>query len=85
MSFEIQSCQILYFGPHRSVPGRVSGAVRVLICETFMGHTTTYPLNLKVKADVGQAESEVVQRALLAHAARQLNKLKARHRPGAAE
>lgn len=81
VSFEIKSCQILYFGPHKSVPGRVVEAVRVRICEIFMSNVTTYSLDLKVKADVGSVSSEAVQRALLAHAARQLNKLKARHQP----
>jgi len=81
MSFEIKSCQILHFGPHRAVPGRVVGAVRVRIRETFMGNITTYSLDLKVKADVGTVSSEAVRQALLAHAARQLNKLKARHQP----
>lgn len=81
MSFTIKSCQLLHFGPHPTLPGRIVGAVRVRISETFMGNSTTYGLDLKVKADVGSVSSDAVRQALLAHAARQLNKLKARHQP----
>lgn len=79
MSFDIISCQLMHFGPHRTIPGRVVGAVRVKISEEFVGTLTTYTLDLKVKADVGVVSSEAVRHALLAHAARQLNKLKLRH------
>lgn len=81
MSFNIVSCQLLHFGRHPTLPGRVVGVVRVRISETFMGNPTTYGLDLKVKADIGSASSETVRHALLAHAARQLNKLKTRHHP----
>lgn len=81
MAFTIKACQLLHFGPHPTLPGRVVGAVRVRICESFMGNQTTYALDLKVKADIGRADSETIRHALLAHAARQLNKLKARHEP----
>ncbi|WP_152662422.1 hypothetical protein [Devosia soli] len=79
MSFEIKSCQLLHFGPHTAIPGRVTGVVRVRISEEFLATRTEYTLDLKVKADIGAASSETVRHALLAHAARQLNKLKTRH------
>ncbi len=79
MSFEILSCQLLHFGPHRAIAGRITGAVRVRIREHFMGNATEYGLDLKVKADCGHAPHEQVRTALLTHAAHQLNKLKARH------
>jgi hypothetical protein len=79
VSFEIKSCQLLHFGPHAAIPGRVTGVVRVRIGEDFLGTRTEYTLDLKVKADIGAASSDAVRHALVAHAARQLNKLKARH------
>ena len=59
--------------------GRVTGVVRVMIEEHFMGNTARYHLDLKVKADVGSVSAGEVRTALLAHAAHQLNRLKARH------
>lgn len=88
MSFELKNCQLMHFGPHKTIAGRVVGVVRVKIGEEFLGTFTTYTLDLKVKADVGTVSSEAVRQALLAHAARQLNKLKTRHQqrlPAAAE
>ncbi|ODT64833.1 MAG: hypothetical protein ABS75_33935 [Pelagibacterium sp. SCN 63-23] len=88
MSFEVLHCQLLHFGPHPTLPGRVSGAVRVRIRERFMGNATEYWLDLKVKADCGHVPHEQVRTALLSHAAHQLNRLKARHSdklPAAAE
>lgn len=88
MSFEVIGCQIMHFGPHRAIPGRVTGVVRVRIREGFMGTTTEYSLDLKVKADCNYATSDKVRQSLLAHAAHQLNKLKTRHSeklPAAAE
>lgn len=88
MSFDIKSCQLMHFGPHKAIAGRVVGAVRVRISEDFLGTHTDYTLDLKVKADIGVASSEAIRHALLAHAARQLNKLKLRHQqrmPMAAE
>ncbi|MBD8064436.1 hypothetical protein IC608_02980 [Devosia sp. PTR5] len=79
MSFEVISCQLMHYGPHRTMPQRVDGSVRVRVRETFMGTTTEYVLDLKVKADCGRAPHEEVRTALLTHAAQQLNKLKARH------
>ena len=79
MSFDIKSCQLMHFGPHKAIPGRITGVVRVRIGEDFLGTRTVYSLDLKVKADIGHANSEAVRHALLAHAARQLNKLKLRH------
>ncbi len=78
-SFEITACELRYFGPHPTIEGRVTGIVRVQIEEHFMGNVSRYPLDLKVKADVGHVASEQVRTALLAHAAHQLNRLKARH------
>ena len=78
-SFAVTACELRYFGPHRTIEGRVTGVVRVQIEENFMGNTTIYPLDLKVKADVGHVGSDQVRTALLAHAAHQLNRLKARH------
>jgi len=88
MAFDIKSCQLLHFGPHPAIPGRVTGVVRVRIGEDFLGTRTDYTLDLKVKADIGVTTSDQVRHALLAHAARQLNKLKLRHQqrlPVAAE
>lgn len=78
MSFEVMNCQLLHFGPHRAIPGRITGAVRVRIRETILGNKTEYWLDLKVKADCGPVPHEEVRTALLSHAAHQLNKLKAR-------
>lgn len=78
-SFDVIGCELRYFGPHPTLPGRVTGVVRVQIEEHFMGNVTIYPLDLKVKADVGTVETAQVRTALLAHAAHQLNRLKARH------
>ena len=47
--------------------------------ERFMGNASRYHLDLKVKADVGAVSAAEVRTALLAHAAHQLNRLKARH------
>ncbi|MNL53277.1 hypothetical protein D3C87_1765100 [compost metagenome] len=44
-----------------------------------MGNVTEYGLNLPVKADCGLVRHEEARTALLAHAAHQLNRLKARH------
>jgi hypothetical protein len=88
MSFEVIGCQLLHFGPHRTMRERITGAVRVRIRESFMGNATEYSLDLPVKADCGYAPSEQVRTALLSHAAHQLNRLKARHLdklPAAAE
>jgi hypothetical protein len=78
-SFEIKACEVRYYGPHKTIPGRISGVVRVRIEQCFMGNVTGYNLDLKVKADIGHAPSDEVRTALLAHAAHQLNRLKARH------
>jgi hypothetical protein len=78
-SFEIKACEVRYYGPHRTMPGRVTGVVRVVVEECFMGNLSQYHLDLKVKADVGFVPAEQVRSALLTHAARQLNKLKSRH------
>lgn len=88
MSFEVIGCQLLHFGPHRTIPHRITGAVRVRIRETFLSNKTEYALDLPVKADCGHVPHEKVRTALLSHAAHQLNKLKARHSdklPAAAE
>ena len=79
MSFEVKSCEVLYYGPHRAIAGRMTGVVRVKIHEKFMGTETDYSLDLKVRAETGFKPSSEVKSALLAHAARQLNKLKERH------
>jgi hypothetical protein len=79
MSFEVKSCEVLYYGPHRAIPGRVTGVIRVKIHERFMGTETDYALDLKVRAQTGFRPSGEVRTALLAHAAHQLNKLKSRH------
>ena len=79
MSFEVKSCEVLYYGPHRAIAGRMTGVVRVKIHEQFMGTMTDYSLDLKVRAETGFRPSAEVRSALLAHAARQLNKLKERH------
>jgi hypothetical protein len=84
VSFDVKSCQLLYFGPHRTLRNRIIGTVRVHIAEDFLGTRTDYVLDLKVKAETGLAKSDVVRQALLAHAARQLNKLKLRHQRHAA-
>ena len=78
-SFVVTACELRFYGPHRTIEGRVTGVVRVQIEERFMGNVTVYPLDLKVKADVGHVASDQVRTALLAHAAHQLNRLKARH------
>lgn len=78
-SFEVKACEVRYYGPHATLAGRVTGVVRVHIEEHFMGNVTQYHLDLKVKADVGHVASAQVRTALLAHAAHQLNRLKARH------
>lgn len=79
MSFEVIACQLLHFGPHATIAGRLTGAVRVRIRERFMGNTTEYALDLPVKADCGTVPHEQARTALLSHAAHQLNRLKARH------
>ncbi|MDB5473299.1 MAG: hypothetical protein JWP99_602 [Devosia sp.] len=78
-SFQVKSCEVRYYGPHRTINGRITGVVRVRIEERFMGNLTNYKLDLKVKADVGHVASTQVRTALLTHAAHQLNRLKSRH------
>lgn len=78
-SFEVKGCEVRYYGPHKTIDGRVTGVVRVRIEERFMGNLTRYSLDLKVRADVGHVSSAEVRTALLTHAAHQLNRLKARH------
>lgn len=78
-SFAVKGCEVRYFGPHQTIAGRITGVVRVMIEEHFMGNTSRYHLDLKVKADVGAVDTATVRTALLAHAAHQLNRLKARH------
>lgn len=79
MSFEIKDCRLLYFGPHSTIKGRVTGVVRVKISEVFLGNTSLYSLDLKVRAETGTGlPAPEVRTALLAHAAHQLNRLKAR-------
>lgn len=78
-SFEVKACEIAFYGPHPTIEGRVTGVVRVRIEEHFMGNISRYALDLKVKADVPNATADQVRTALLAHAAHQLNRLKARH------
>lgn len=78
-SFEVKGCEVRYYGPHKTVAGRITGVVRVIIEECFMGNLSRYHLDLKVKADVGSVSSPQLRTALLAHAARQLNRLKSRH------
>ena len=87
-TFEIKGCEVRYYGPHRTISGRVTGVVRVIVEERFRGNLSRYPLDLKVKADVGHVPTDQVRTALLSHAAHQLNRLKARHTdllPAAAE
>lgn len=79
MSFEVTSCQLMHFGPHPTMPGRITGSVRVRAREVHMGNVSEYWLDLKVKADCGSVPHDEVRTALLTHAAHQLNKLKARH------
>jgi hypothetical protein len=78
-SFDVKGCEVRYYGPHKSIAGRVTGVVRVIIEERFMGNLSRYHLDLKVKADVGSVSAGEVRTALLAHAAHQLNRLKSRH------
>ncbi|GAB5429482.1 MAG: hypothetical protein Devi2KO_29410 [Devosia indica] len=88
MSFEVLACQLMHFGPHPTISGRITGVVRVRIREQFQGNVTEYSLDLPVRADCGKVPHEQVRTALLSHAAHQLNKLKARHSdplPAAAE
>ena len=77
--FEVKGCGVRYFGPNQTIAGRDTGVVRVMIEEHFMGNAARYHLDLKVKADVGSVSAGEVRTALLAHAAHQLNRLKARH------
>lgn len=78
-NFAVTGCELRYYGPHRAIAGRVTGVVRVMIDERFMGNVSRYHLDLKVKADVGSVSADKVRTALLAHAAHQLNRLKSRH------
>ncbi len=78
-SFDVMACEVRYYGPHKTMPGRVTGVVRVIVEERFMGNSSRYHLDLKVKADVGSVPAAEVRSALLAHAAHQLNRLKSRH------
>ncbi|MET3925071.1 hypothetical protein [Devosia sp. 2618] len=78
-SFDVKGCEVRYYGPHQTIPGRITGMVRVTIEEGFMGNVSRYYLDLKVKADVGSVSTPEVRTALLSHAAHQLNRLKARH------
>ncbi|WP_172123148.1 MULTISPECIES: hypothetical protein [unclassified Devosia] len=79
MSFEIKACDILYFEPHRIIKGRTVGVIRVKVRETFMGAVSEFSLDLKCRADIGRAQAAEIRTALLAHAAHQLNRIKARH------
>ncbi|MEO5806786.1 hypothetical protein [Devosia sp.] len=79
MSFEIKDCQLLYFGPHPTFKGRITGVVRVKIHENFLGNDSLYKLDLKVRTETGEGMPTAdVRHALLAHAAHQLNRLKSR-------
>lgn len=78
-SFDVKGCEVRYYGPHLTIPGRVTGVVRVQVEERFMGNTSRYHVDLKVKADVGSVPADKVRTALLTHAAHQLNRLKNRH------
>lgn len=78
-AFDVRACEVRYYGPHKTISGRITGVVRVRIEERFMGNVSSYNLDLKVKADVGHVASNEVRTALLGHAAHQLNRLKARH------
>ncbi|MCS6760266.1 MAG: hypothetical protein MO852_16055 [Candidatus Devosia euplotis] len=78
-SFEVKTCELRYFGPRKTIDGRVAGVVRAHIEEHFMGNVALYPLDLKVKADVGHAASEQVRTSLLGDVTHQLNRLRARH------
>jgi hypothetical protein len=78
-AFSVTACEVRYFGPHKTISGRITGVVRVGIEERFMGNKSRYNLDLKVKADVGHVPANQVRTALLAHAAHQLNRLKSRH------
>ena len=78
-SFDVKGCEVRYYGPHQTIAGRVTGVVRVIVEERFMGNLSRYHLDLKVKADVGSVSAREVRTALLAHAAHQLNRLKSRH------
>jgi hypothetical protein len=78
-SFEVKGCEVRYYGPHKTISGRYTGVVRVQIEEQFMGNSASYHLDLKVKADTGSVSAAETRTALLAHAAHQLNRLKARH------
>lgn len=77
--FDVKGCEVRYYGPHRTMPGRVTGVVRVIVEEHFMGNLSRYHLDLKVKADVGSVPTAQVRTALLSHAAHQLNRLRSRH------
>ncbi len=79
MSFEVTACHLVHFGADKVIAGRVRGVVRVGIRETFMGNTTNYSLDLKVRAECEGFSQEATRSALLAHAAHQLNRLKVRH------
>lgn len=78
-SFDVKGCEVRYYGPHPTMPGRITGVVRVIIEDRFMGNASRYHLDLKVKADVGSVDAPTVRTALLSHAAHQLNRLKSRH------
>lgn len=78
-SFDVKGCEVRYYGPHKAIAGRMTGVVRVIVEERFMGNLSRYHLDLKVKADVGSVSAGEVRTALLAHAAHQLNRLKSRH------
>ena len=78
-SFDVTGCELRYYGPHRTIRGRITGVVRVIVEENFMGNLSRYHLDLKVKADVGFVSTAQVRTALLTHAAHQLNRLKSRH------
>jgi hypothetical protein len=79
MSFEIKACQVLYYAPHRAIKGRMTGVVRVRVCETFMGVASEFTLDLKCRAEIEAASSGEIRTALLRHAAHQLNRIKDRH------
>ncbi|WDR03696.1 hypothetical protein PSQ19_06445 [Devosia algicola] len=79
MTFEITSCVLQSVQPHPIISGRITGVVRVAIVEEFMGNTSAYNLDLKVRTDVANNDSDTtVRSALLANAAHHLNRIKAR-------
>lgn len=78
-AFEVKTYEVRYFGPHKTIAGRVTGVVRARISEHFMGNVTDYNLDLKVRVDIGTVPTEQLRSALLAHAAHQIDRLRLRH------